>query len=220
MKKNLVCCLLLCVASLLICCVSKQKIVSQKDYISPNYLILVNKQNPINEDFIKTVQLKTVPTVYDNEDTQVEVVALTAFENLKIYLETKGVKIGIDSSFRSVQEQQNIMDKFIKNYGENYAKAIVAIPGTSEHHTGLAIDIVPFINGKWVTENEDMMKETEIFKIIHESLAEYGFILRYPKGKENITGYSYEPWHIRYVGVEYAKDIYKKGITLEEYLSK
>jgi D-alanyl-D-alanine carboxypeptidase len=64
------------------------------------------------------------------------------------------------------------------------------------------------------------MKETEIFKIIHKALAKYGFILRYPKGKEDITGYSYEPWHIRYVGVKYAKEIYKKAITLEEYLSK
>lgn len=221
MKKNIFVFLLLCIiSSLLVSCISEQNNVSQKDFISPNYLVLVNKKKPINEDFIKTIQLKTVPTVYDNEDTQVEVVALNAFENLKTYLESKGVIIGIDSSYRSVQEQQNIMDKFIKNYGEDYAKVTVAIPGTSEHHTGLAIDIVPFINGKWVTENEDMMKEPEIFKIIHESLAEYGFILRYPKGKEDITGYSYEPWHIRYVGVEYAKDIYKKQITLEEYLSK
>ena len=220
MKKNLIVCLLVFVVSLFVCCGLRQKTVLQKDSVSPNYLILVNKENPINKEYIKTSQLKTVPTVYPNEDTQVEVVALKAFENLKTYLENKGVKIGIDSSFRSIEKQQNVMDKFIKLYGQDYATKTVAIPGTSEHHTGLAIDIVPFVNGKWITENEDMMKETEIFKIIHKALAEYGFILRYPKGKENITGYSYEPWHIRYVGVKYAKEIYKKAITLEEYLSK
>ena len=179
-------------------CATIQNNTEQVSSVSPNYLILVNKKNLINKDFIKTVKLKTVSTVYPNEDTQVEIVALNAFEKLKTYLEKKGIKIGIDSSFRSVEEQQNIMDKFIKNYGKDYAKRTVAIPGTSEHHTGLAIDIVPFINGKWITENEDMMKETEIFKVIHKSLAKYGFILRYPKGKETITGYSYEPWHILY----------------------
>lgn len=201
-------------------CATIQNNTEQVSSVSPNYLILVNKKNLINKNFIKTVKLKTVSTVYPNEDTQVEIVALNAFEKLKTYLEKKGIKIGIDSSFRSVEEQQNIMDKFIKNYGKDYAKRTVAIPGTSEHHSGLAIDIVPFVNGKWITENEDMMKETEIFKVIHKSLAKYGFILRYPKGKENITGYSYEPWHIRYVGTKYAKEIYKKAITLEEYLAK
>ena len=201
-------------------CATIQNNTEQVSSVSPNYLILVNKKNLINKDFIKTVKLKTVSTVYSNEDTQVEIVALNAFEKLKTYLEKKGIKIGIDSSFRSVEEQQNIMDKFIKNYGKDYAKRTVAIPGTSEHHTWLAIDIVPFVNGKWITENEGMMKETEIFKVIHKSLAKYGFILRYPKGKETITGYSYEPWHIRYVGAKYAKEIYKKAITLEEYTTK
>lgn len=220
MKKNLCFCLLLLVAVLFVCCVSKNKTILQKNSVSSKYLILVNKENPINENFIKTIYLQTVSTVYDDEDTQVEAVTLNAFENLKTCLENKGIKIGIDSAFRSVKEQQNIMDKFIKNYGKKYAEATVAIPGTSEHHTGLAIDIVPFINGKWVMENEDMIKEQKIFKVIHENLAKYGFILRYPKGKESITGYSYEPWHIRYVGVKCAKKIYKKGITLEEYLSK
>ncbi|MBR0032912.1 MAG: M15 family metallopeptidase [Treponema sp.] len=94
----------------------------------------------------------------------------------------------------------------------------VAIPGTSEHHTGLAIDIVPKVDGEWKWENEDMMNLPELFAIIHKELPKHGFILRYPKNKEETTGYSYEPWHIRYVASKkIAQKIFDEGITLEKY---
>ena len=76
-------------------------------------------------------------------------------------------------------------------------------------------------DGKAIYENDDMLKETEIFAKVHEKLSDYGFILRYPEGKDDITGYGYEPWHFRYVGsVDVAKGIMNKGLTLEEYLKK
>ena len=97
----------------------------------------------------------------------------------------------------------------------------VAVPGYSEHHTGLALDLYLNINGKDVYENEDMVKYPEVWAKIHKKLADYGFILRYLEGKEDITGYSYEPWHIRYIdNVDAAKEIAERGITLEEYLDK
>jgi len=184
-----------------------------------DYLVLVNKSNLIDSGFVDTIELVEVGTVYDST-AQIEAKALAAYEDLKAALLNEGVEIGIDSGYRSVEKQEQIMAEFTEKYGEEYAKKTVAVPGTSEHHTGLAIDIVPKVDGEWVVENEDMMKETEVFAVIHEKLAKYGFIIGYPEGKEDITGYSYEPWHLRYVGVSAAKKISAKGITLEEYLSK
>ena len=98
-------------------------------------------------------------------------------------------------------------------------KQYVAVPGFSEHHTGLALDLYLIIDGKDVVLNEDMVQYPEIWEKIHAKLADHGFILRYLEGKEDITGYSYEPWHIRYIDdPAVAKEIMDEGITLEEYL--
>ena len=103
----------------------------------------------------------------------------------------------------------------MKKYGLDYAEEMVAMPGTSEHHTGLAIDIVINKDGEWIEENKYLLNEQDIFSKIHRDLKYFGFIVRYPKGKQDITGYPYEPWHLRYIG----KDAEKIGnLTLEEYL--
>lgn len=187
------------------------------DY-QPDYLVLVNGDHLISDDYVKTIHLCTIDNV-DGGTYQVEERTKAAFESMQACLEEEGVEIGVDSAYRSVEEQQEIMDEFIEKYGEDYARRTVAIPGTSEHHTGLVIDLVPKVNGEWVIENEDMLKETEIFKTIHKTLPQYGFILRYPKTKAAITGYDYEPWHIRYVGKDAAQEIYENDYTLEEYLA-
>lgn len=211
MKKNISIVLILVMTMLCLC--------SCQSDDGADYLVLVNKSNPIDSGFVNTISLTEAETVYE-EGVLVENTALTAYQELKEVLLDEGIEIGIDSAYRSVEKQEEIMKEFTEEYGEEYAKATVAEPGTSEHHTGLAIDIVPRIDGEWVVENEDMMKETKVFAAIHEKLAEYGFIVRYPDGKESITGYSYEPWHLRYVGVDAAKEITDAGITLEEYLEK
>ena len=140
------------------------------------------------------------------------------FEALRIKLLEEGVNIELDSTYRSVQRQQEIWDEFEKEYGIDYCRKYVAIPGYSEHHTGLVVDVCLIKDGVVIDDNDDMIAEREIFAKVHERLADYGFILRYLEGKEDITGYSYEPWHLRYVGIEIAKEIKEKGITLEEYL--
>ena len=89
----------------------------------------------------------------------------------------------------------------------------VAPPGNSEHHTGLALDFV----SNESTELNKSFADTKAAKWLLENAESYGFILRYPEGKEDITGYMYEPWHIRYVGVDIAKEITEAGITFEEY---
>ena len=109
-------------------------------------------------------------------------------------------------------------EKFSKLYGQEYADKTVAPVGCSEHHTGLAIDIGLKIDNKKIYDNEELMAHESILLEIHSYLQNYGFILRYPKGKEYITGYPYEPWHIRYVGKFVAKIIENNNYTLEEYL--
>ena len=202
--------------SLLVLCVLSGCEFKQKPEEGPDYLVLVNKTHLISESYIRSVTLREVPDVY-GDVCRMEAQTLDAYNALRDALAAKGIEIGVDFSYRSVEEQEEIMRDFTEKYGEEYAKRTVAVPGTSEHHTGLAVDIVPKVDGEWVSENEDMLKETEIFRVIHETLPDYGFILRYPEGKEAITGYDYEPWHLRFVGKEAAKEIMDAGLTLEEY---
>ena len=194
--------------------------VSSEDYSAPvsgiDYTVLVNKLNPLPdtwEDELETVHFTN--TVGD--DVEVEKKAYDAYLQLKEALEAEDIHVDLDSARRSVAAQQDIMDRFIEKYGADYANKTVAQPGYSEHHTGLALDLYLIIDGKDVVENEDMIQYPEIWAKIHEKLADYGFILRYLEDKEHITGYSYEPWHIRYLDdPELAKYIMDPGLTLEE----
>lgn len=183
-----------------------------------NYLALVNKLNPLPDGWEKMIEtVHFTNTVGD--DVEVEKKAYDAWLRLKEDLEKEGITTDLDSARRSVAEQQRIMDDFTKKYGADYAAKTVAKPGYSEHHTGLALDLYLIIDGKDIVENEDMIQYPEIWAKIHEKLADYGFILRYLEGKEHITGYGYEPWHIRYIdNAETAKEIMSSGQTLEGWL--
>ena len=137
---------------------------------------------------------------------------LRQFEKMRLDAAKAGHRISIGSGFRSYSYQLNLYEGYKRRLGEEAANRISAKQGHSEHQTGLAIDVKGsscyldqrFGNtpeGKWLAANAH----------------KYGFHLRYPKGKEAITGYSYEPWHFRYLGVDLATDLYKKGLTVEEY---
>lgn len=184
-----------------------------------DYKALVNKVNPLPEGWEDELET-THFTNSVGDDVEVEKKAYDAYLGLKADLEKEGVHVDLDSARRSVEEQQAIMDKFTKKYGEDYAKKTVATPGYSEHQTGLALDLYLIVDGKNVVENEDLMEYPEVWTKIHAKLADHGFILRYLDGDEHITGYGYEPWHIRYLDdVDLAKEITSRGITLEEYLA-
>ncbi len=180
-------------------------------------VILVNKEHKIKESYFNHLDLITT-TNYLGKEVKLEKEAYAAFFKLQRFLFEKGIEIGIEDGFRSVLEQQQIEDEFSNQYGEEYAKKMVASPYTSEHHTGLAIDLVLKKEEEYIIENKDLLLQEETWKKIHPVLKEYGFIVRYPKKKEKITGYSYEPWHIRYVGVVPATIISDNHLTLEEYL--
>jgi len=121
-----------------------------------------------------------------------------------------GLNLIIQSGFRSYNTQVNVYNKWISLDGKEIADTYSARPGHSEHQTGLALDL-NLIDNKF--------EETPEFAWLNDNCYKYGFILRYPKEKQHITGYIYEPWHYRYVGSELAKKLYNNGnwITLEEY---
>ena len=112
------------------------------------------------------------------------------------------------SGWRSQEEQHEIYIRSLWENGEEFTKQFVARPGHSEHQTGLAMDI---------NSLEQSWGETADGIWLAAHCAEYGFILRYPQGKEDITGYMYEPWHVRYLGIDLATAITDSGLTLEEY---
>ena len=187
------------------------------------YQILVNKEHKLPNNWLDYIKLVETTNSL-GESFLVEDVTLQHFEALRTYLlENEGIQIELDSTYRSVEEQQEIWDEWSADpeKGLDYCEKYLSPVGYSEHHTGLAIDV--FIikpDGTHERENDDMIADTETFAKIHEHLAQFGFILRYLPGKEDITGYAYEPWHFRFVGEDDAKAIFEQKLTLEEYLAQ
>lgn len=124
-----------------------------------------------------------------------------------------GLPIIVDSGYRSYNYQQVVLDALIKEKGDEAFK-LVALPGASEHQTGLAIDFAYYENGIY---NDDVKENDKEAIWLKNNAWKYGFILRYPKGKEDVTGYNFEPWHFRFVGLKLAKYLFKNDLTLEEY---
>ena len=186
-------------------------------------LLIVNKENKLFKEYIpKNLTLvKTVIPGSVEVDRKIYLVDEVAqnWVKLKRYMKQKGYNIDISSGYRSYEYQEKLIEKFIQKKGLEETLKIAAMPGTSEHQTGLCLDYEKFYyeNGKIMSS----LNESDIeFKIVKNIAHKYGFILRYPKGKEDITGYKYEPWHLRYVGKKIAKEIYESDITLEEYKVK
>lgn len=128
----------------------------------------------------------------------------------------EGIEFIIDSGYRSYNYQQKVLDKLIAELGDAaYQKA--ALPGASEHQTGLAFDIAYYRDGVF---DDDVKEEDKEAIWLANNSYKYGFILRYPKGKEEITGFQFEPWHFRFVGLELARELYGEGITLDEYYAR
>lgn len=183
----------------------------------PDMDILINQENPLPEDYVvpKIMEIDNpyyTPFIHGTKLT-VSSLVNDAFQYLKDDVKKQGYELWIDSGYRTREYQEIILQNYIKEMGEKaYEK--VALPGTSEHESGLAIDCGIVIDGKYFDE---LPENASITKWIHENCYKYGFILRYPKGKEEITGYQYEPWHLRYVGPKLAKYLTENNLTLDEY---
>ena len=180
-----------------------------------NYLMLVNKNNRLITNFVPDCLCLVENRKKDKPDQVLMLEKQTLNQFLKMIksaYQEKDFDIICDSAYRTAEYQQKLYDEqMLAGKDISY----VAKPLESEHHTGLCVDVAAYINGEYHDEPEYLEKE---YEWLHKNCANFGFILRYPKGKENITGYPYEPWHFRYVGVEHATIIMNKRITLEEYL--
>ena len=179
------------------------------------YHILVNKDNPISMDYYNKEKLIKVKNV-DNEVVLIDKKTYRYYLKLKKELKKSNIIIAISSAFRTIEHQEELYNEFLLKYGSDLTQKIVALPKTSEHHTGLAIDIVLKSMNYDIDYNTIFENEGEYLKI-YKILPKYGFILRYPKNKEQITKYNYEPWHICFVGKKLARKLFDNNITLEEY---
>ncbi|WHY00019.1 M15 family metallopeptidase [Neobacillus sp. DY30] len=182
--------------------------------------VLVNKQNKLPENYKPADLVYTdIPFVSDvtNEKRKMRRVAAAAVNQLFAGAKADGISLLAVSAYRSHETQTTLFNSYVNRDGYEKARTYSALPGTSEHETGLAIDVTSG-NGKCAAENCFGGTPEAIW--LEQHAAEYGFIIRYPQGKESITGYQYEPWHLRYVGKELALEITSKGITLEEYYNE
>ncbi len=178
---------------------------------SPHSLsVLVNKVFFLPSDFVPD-QLELIRSQYSNGSKYLVKEAKDAFEKMAEDAEQEGFRIRAISSYRSYSYQLGLYQRYKDTDGKAVADTYSARPGFSEHQTGLVVDID---NGSLDFNSFEKTKE---FSWMQENSSRYGFILRYPKGKEEITGYTYEAWHYRYVGVELAQEIQKSGLTFDEY---
>lgn len=179
--------------------------------------VLVNKQFSLPENFEPTDLVYPAVRFTFNEKIEKRMMrkeAAAALESMFAAAEQDGIYLAGVSAYRSHATQTALFNRYVKRDGEEKAKTYSAVPGHSEHETGLAID-VSASNGKCAAE--DCFADTKEAKWLAKHVYEYGFIIRYPEGRDDLTGYKYEPWHLRYVGDEIARDIQERNITLEEY---
>ena len=192
-------------------------------------LILVNPSHPLEEITRDNLVELTVTQKSNGNGKYFDKRAAEYVAQMFEAAKEEGINLLSRSTFRTYNKQKTYFDSHVNGFmaqgmTEDEAKEktldYTAAPGTSEHHTGLAIDIT---TSEWEADGKglnDSFAETDAAKWLKENAHKYGFILRYPKEKESITKIKYEPWHFRYVGVEHATEIYSRGICLEEYLGE
>lgn len=187
------------------------------DTIPSSYTAFVSRDYLLPSDYIpRDLVEPKVRFSYDAHDDKRKMrkVAATALEKMFRAAEKKKIILYGVSGYRSYERQKNIYNRNVSLHGKKATDALSAKPGSSEHQTGLTIDVSASSVNCLLTER---LADTQEGKWLLKNAHTYGFIIRYPKGKSKITGYSYEPWHIRYVGVTVATYLYKKNLTLEEY---
>ena len=186
-----------------------------------NNLLLVNKKNPLSSDYVpENLMVPDVPFTFSeySEAKLMSQDAALALGELFESAKSEGINLYALSGYRSYDRQAAIFAASVKKNGSEYkANQFSAKAGQSEHQTGLAIDVTSASVNYTLAED---FGETKEGKWLSENAYKFGFIIRYQKGKESITGYNYEPWHLRYVGKTAADQIKSQNTTLEEYLGK
>lgn len=185
--------------------------------VNQGLLVLVNKQHSLAESYVPE-DLTPMKYFVANRPEQTRFMREAAAKAFELMVETaaaEGIELRMTTAYRSYAYQKKIYDDYVSQSGEEDASHFSAKPGESEHQTGLAVDISSASIGYQFLYT---FGDTNEGKWLESHAHEFGFILRYPDGKEDITGYNGEPWHYRYVGLFAAKEIFQQGISLEEYL--
>ncbi len=174
-------------------------------------LVLVNKTRMLPSDYIPN-DLEEIDINYSNHNKYLRKDAKEAFEALAKDAKDLGYFIIAVSAYRDYAYQEDLYQGYVESKGQDYADKCCAKPGHSEHQTGLSVDVMGS------NLDYDEFESSPEFEWMSEHAHLYGFIMRYPKGKEDITGFKYEPWHYRYVGISEATNIYEQQLSLEEYI--
>ena len=180
--------------------------------LNTNYL-LVNKFNYLDSSYIPN-NLELLDNSYAKSGIYLVKEAKDNIERLIGDAKSDGMNIRVISAYRSYTYQENLYNNYVKNDGVENADTYSARPGYSEHQTGLVVDVTK------AYDDFNNFENTDEYNWMKENASNYGFILRYPKDKENITTYSFEAWHYRYVGVELAKKIKASNLTFDEYYTR
>lgn len=160
--------------------------------------VVVNKHRPLDPQSYVPKPLSRIQAERMRSD------AAEAYKKMVRVAKAGGVNIVAVSGYRSYDTQASLYDSYVQQYGQETADTIAARPGHSEHQTGLAMDVG---NSSGVCALQDCFEDTPVGAWVADHAWEYGFIIRYPEDEEDVTGYAYEPWHIRYVGPKLAEEM-------------
>lgn len=189
--------------------------------LSPHHpWMYVSKSSPLSKSY-KASNLVTTTLPHSDSDSPVQLESRTNQKLSELFTaaEKDGINLMIASAYRSIEDQQKLYDAFVEKRGEAAAKQYVALPGTSEHHTGYAVDVD---NASSACQKDSDKCELNSASIawLDENAPRYGFIIRFPALKEPVTGTAYEPWHLRYVGVIMAKKATQSGLAYDEIIEQ
>lgn len=177
-----------------------------------DFYVLVDKHHQLDKSF-KATDLATIPDKYTaTKDTKASKTIINAYINMYNAASKDGYGLIINSAYRSYQDQQELVDTYVKLYGQDYVNKYVALAGYSEHQTGLSLDIGSTTSKTFVSSKE--------YNWMVDNSYKYGFIQRFPKKYEAITGFNNEAWHFRYVGLKIAKYIYLHDMSYDEYYAR
>ncbi len=176
--------------------------------------MIVNKYNGLTENFVPN-NLEKIPSEYCKDPKTEELLAkdaLDAYKEMFSAAQAEGYELLVNSAYRSYKDQEEVYQTYYNLYGEAYVKKYAARPGYSEHQTGLSLDVA--------SKSNSIFEQSKEFTWMKENAYKYGFVLRFPKNKADITGFKYEAWHYRYVGKDIAKYMYDNDLTFDEYYAR
>lgn len=195
-------------------------VIPTEDFFAPGKMwSLASRKHPLEKDFVVSDLIAVPVAVGGGEKMQISKRIEKPLEALFDAAEASGHELMVSSAYRSIADQQKTFDDYVSRYGAQMANEYVSPPGSSEHHTGLAVDLSD-ASTPCQLASDDCSLGIESAAWLKENAPRYGFVLRYPDGKKEITGVKYEWWHFRYVGIPLAKAVANSNLTLDEAIEK